>query len=106
VRLTRAPIPGYRHTPCEFDSRTWLTDRKRRIKRGRASFEVRDPRGSHHCWETLAPLTVLSPGPRLAGTPAKGRKIWESWAPPTDTRLYLQNCQLMLSMPRLAHISR
>ena len=29
------------------------------------------------CCETLAPLTVLSPGPRLAGTPAKGLKTWD-----------------------------
>ena len=26
----------------------------------------------------LAPLTVLSPGPRLAGTPSKGKEIVES----------------------------
>ena len=38
--------------------------------------------------ETLAPLTVLSPGPRLAGMPSKGRKIWELMGidcPPTRT---------------------
>ena len=27
--------------------------------------------------ETFAPLAVLSPGPRLAGTPSRGRKMWQ-----------------------------
>jgi hypothetical protein len=38
------------------------------------------------CCETLAPLTVLSPGPRLAGMPSRGRKIWEASALATETR--------------------
>ena len=39
------------------------------------------------CCETLAPLTVLSPGPRLAGMPSRGGKIWEASAFSAETRL-------------------
>jgi hypothetical protein len=50
----------------------------------RRQWERCDLRGTRNrrrpsCCETLAPLTVLSPGPRLAGMPSRGRKIWETW---------------------------
>jgi hypothetical protein len=35
--------------------------------------EAREADGGHDM-ETFAPLAVLSPGPRLAGTPSKGNK--------------------------------
>ncbi len=48
----------------------------------RRQWERSDIRGQQYrrrptCCETLAPLTVLSPGPRLAGMPSEGLKIWD-----------------------------
>ena len=59
----------------------------------RRQWERSDIRGQQYrrrpsCCETLAPLTVLSPGPRLAGMPSKGLKIWDQvgFDLPTDAR--------------------
>jgi hypothetical protein len=64
----------------------------------RRQWERCDLRGTRNrrrpsCCETLAPLTVLSPGPRLAGTPAKGLKIWDQvgFDLPTHVRVNPQN---------------
>jgi hypothetical protein len=54
-----------------------LADRKLGAHRSVAIFETREASGDHG-GGTFAPLAVLSPGLRLAGTPGKGRKRWLS----------------------------
>ena len=54
----------------------------RECPKTRREWESVDLRGQRNrrrpsCCKTFAPLTVLSLGPRLAGTPSEGRTIWE-----------------------------
>ena len=79
----------------------------------RRQWERCDLRGTRNrrrpsCCETLAPLTVLSPGPRLAGTPAKGLKIWDQVGLdlPTHVRDNPQNGGQMPTVNHLLTINR
>ena len=79
----------------------------------RRQWERCDLRGTRNrrrpsCCETLAPLTVLSPGPRLAGTPAKGLKIWDQvgFDLPTHARVNPQKCGQVPTVNHLLTINR
>jgi hypothetical protein len=54
------------------------------------------------CCKTFAAVHGSQPGARLAGTPSKGKKIWDRWALPTDATVDPQNRRPVPTAPRLA----